>query len=95
MRAGPSKPGKSPKVLRASKQFAVQDHRFFSKRFIELQERETAAWKKPQGIQAPPLEPADEDGTPKRLQEGRRLEQGKIDNARPLTEKEQQEDCAN
>lgn len=45
MRAGPSKPDKGPRVPRAPKQFAVQDHQFFSPRFIELQERETAAWK--------------------------------------------------
>ncbi|KAG8713692.1 hypothetical protein FRC08_012938 [Ceratobasidium sp. 394] len=91
MRAGPSKPDKGPKVPRAPKQFAVQDHQFFSKRFIELQERETAAWKKAQGIQAPLREAADEDDTPEKLEEERRLEQEDIDNAQPLTEEEQQE----
>ncbi|KAG9096339.1 hypothetical protein FRC06_008763 [Ceratobasidium sp. 370] len=91
MRAGPSKPDKGPKVPRAPKQFAVQDHQFFSKRFIELQERETAAWKKAQGIQAPLREPVDEDDTPEKLEEERRLEQEEIDNAQPLTEEEQQE----
>ncbi|KAG8723887.1 hypothetical protein FRC09_001355 [Ceratobasidium sp. 395] len=91
MRAGPSKPDKGPEVPRAPKQFAVQDHQFFSKWFIELQERETAAWKKAQNIQAPLREAVDEDDTPEKLEEERRLEQEEIDNAQPLTEEEQQE----
>ncbi|QRV80676.1 chromatin remodeling complex subunit [Ceratobasidium sp. AG-Ba] len=88
MRAGPSKQDKGPKVPRAPKQFAVQDHQFFSKRFIELQEREHAAWKKSQGIQAQLREPADEDDTPEKLEEERQKEQDEIDNAQPLTEEE-------
>ncbi|KAF8601203.1 SNF2 family DNA-dependent ATPase [Ceratobasidium sp. AG-I] len=91
MRAGPSKPDKGPKVPRAPKQFAVQDHQFFSPRFIELQERETAAWKKAQNIQVPLREPVDETETPEMLEEERRAEQEEIENAQPLTEEEQAE----
>ncbi|KAJ1302984.1 hypothetical protein OPQ81_003276 [Rhizoctonia solani] len=88
MRAGPSKTDKAPKVPRAPKQFVVQDHQFFDPRFVELQEREAAAWKKSQGYKVPVREPVDETETPEMLEEERRQEQEIIDNAQPLTEEE-------
>ncbi|KAH7339161.1 SNF2 family N-terminal domain-containing protein [Rhizoctonia solani] len=91
MRAGPSKPDKGPRVPRAPKQFAVQDHQFFDPRFVELQEREAAAWKKSQGYKVPLREPVDETETPEMLEEERRQEQEIIDNAQPLTEEEMAE----
>ncbi|CAE6466482.1 unnamed protein product [Rhizoctonia solani] len=88
MRAGPSKTDKGPRVPRAPKQFAVQDHQFFDPRFVELQEREAAAWKKSQNYKVPLREPVDDTETPEMLEEERRQEQEAIDNAQPLTEEE-------
>ncbi|CAE6437101.1 unnamed protein product [Rhizoctonia solani] len=91
MRAGPSKTDKGPRVPRAPKQFVVQDHQFFDPRFVELQEREAAAWKKSQNYKVPLREPVDETETPEMLEEERRQEQEIIDNAQPLTEEEMAE----
>ncbi|KAF8695662.1 SNF2 family DNA-dependent ATPase, partial [Rhizoctonia solani] len=88
MRAGPSKTDKAPRVPRAPKQLLVQDHQFFDPRFVELQEREAAAWKKSQGFKVPLREPVDDTETPEMLEEERKQEQEIIDNAQPLTEEE-------
>ncbi|RPB13414.1 hypothetical protein P167DRAFT_505286 [Morchella conica CCBAS932] len=78
-----------PKVPRAPKQVSVHEHQFYPQRLVELQEMETAYFKKQQGYKA-----VLRDGTEDTLEEreaARIEEQETIDNAVPLTEAEQEE----
>ncbi|EMR09698.1 hypothetical protein PNEG_01885 [Pneumocystis murina B123] len=78
-----------PKAPRPPKQINIQDHQFFPQRLIDLQDRETAYFRKELGYKVPLAE-----GTPEDLEEReavRDLEQREIDNAVPLTEEEQLE----
>lgn len=75
-----------PKVPRAPKQMAMHDYQFFSPRLGDLQNKETAWFRKENGIKAP-LADGDDDALEQRLQD-QELEQSNIDNAEPLTEEE-------
>ncbi|KAF2170306.1 hypothetical protein M409DRAFT_19908 [Zasmidium cellare ATCC 36951] len=85
MTGGP-RPEPKPKVPRAPKQMAMHDYQFFSPRLGDLQDKETAWFRKENGIKAP-LADGDDDTLDQRLQD-QELEQSNIDNAEPLTEEE-------
>ncbi|GAB7350055.1 hypothetical protein MBLNU459_g0725t1 [Dothideomycetes sp. NU459] len=78
-----------PKVPRAPKQQAMHDYQFFNPRLHDLQEKETAWFRKENNIKAP-LAEGEEDDKEQREQD-QSLEQQMIDNAEPLTEDEQAE----
>lgn len=78
-----------PKIPRAPKQITIHDYQFFSKRLGELQDKETAFFRKENQIKAPLPDGSEEDLEAR--QEDQRLEQAEIDNADPLTEQEQEE----
>jgi SWI/SNF-related matrix-associated actin-dependent regulator of chromatin subfamily A member 5 len=75
-----------PKVPRAPKQQAMHDYQFFDPRLGDLQEKETAWFRKENKIQAP-LADGDEDTLDQRTQD-QALEQQMIDEAEPLNEDE-------
>ncbi len=78
-----------PKVPRAPKQITIHDYQFFSPRLAELQDKETAHYRKENNIKAP-LPDGPEDDLESRVAE-QELDQKEIDDAEPLTEKEQAE----
>lgn len=78
-----------PKAPRAPKQVAVHDYQFFPPRLRDLQDRETAYYRKEIGYKVP-LSEGDEENAEEREAE-RALEQQEIDNAEPLTEEERAE----
>lgn len=84
-----SKTEQKPKAPRAPKQVPVHDYQFYPPRLRELQERETAAFRKEIGYKVP-LADGDEDNLEEREAE-RAKAQEEIDNAVPLTEEEQAE----
>ena len=87
---GPKEKGEQkPKAPRAPKQVAVHDYQFFPPRLRDLQERETAYYRKEIGYKVP-LPDGDEENLEEREAE-RALEQQEIDNAEPLTEEERAE----
>ena len=88
MTGGP-RPDPKPKVPRAPKQMAMHDYQFFSPRLGDLQEKETAWFRKENGLKAP-LAEGDEETLESRL-EDQALEQKMIDEAEPLTEAEVEE----
>jgi SWI/SNF-related matrix-associated actin-dependent regulator of chromatin subfamily A member 5 len=75
-----------PKTPRAPKQQAMHDYQFFDQRLGDLQEKETAWFRKENKIQAP-LAEGDEDTLEQRT-EDQALEQQMIDEAEPLDEDE-------
>ncbi|KAK6438052.1 chromatin remodeling complex Adenosinetriphosphatase [Oleoguttula sp. CCFEE 5521] len=75
-----------PKIPRAPRQQAMHDYQFFDPRLGDLQEKETAWFRKENKLQAPLAEGDDED-LEARL-EDQALEQKLIDEAEPLTEAE-------
>jgi SWI/SNF-related matrix-associated actin-dependent regulator of chromatin subfamily A member 5 len=83
---GGPRPEPKPKVPRAPKQQAMHDYQFFNPRLGDLQEKETAYFRKANGIQAP-LTEGDEESLEQRM-EDQALEQKMIDEAEPLTEEE-------
>lgn len=83
---GGPRPDPKPKVPRAPKQQSLHDYQFFSPRLGDLQEKETAFFRKENGIKAP-LADGDEDTLDQRTQD-QELEQKNIDDAEPLTEEE-------
>lgn len=85
MTGGP-RPDPKPKVPRAPKQQAMHDYQFFDKRLGDLQEKETAFFRKENGLKAP-LEDGEEDSYDQRVDD-QALEQQMIDEAVPLTEEE-------
>lgn len=85
MTGGP-RPDPKPKVPRAPKQAAMHDYQFFDPRLGDLQEKETAWFRKENNIKAP-LAEGDDDTEDQRLQD-QELEQKTIDEAEPLTEEE-------
>ena len=85
MTGGP-RPEPKPKVPRAPKQMAMHDYQFFDPRLADLQEKETAYFRKENSIKAP-LTDGDEDSLEQRQQD-QDLEQKTIDDAEPLTEAE-------
>ncbi|KAK9452490.1 SNF2 family N-terminal domain-containing protein [Dipodascopsis uninucleata] len=77
-----------PKAPRP-KQVHIHDHQFYPQRLIELQDRETAYFRKQQGYKVP-LPDGDEEDLDEREAE-RDLEQQEIDKAVPLTQEEEEE----
>jgi SWI/SNF-related matrix-associated actin-dependent regulator of chromatin subfamily A member 5 len=78
-----------PKAPRAPKQVNIQEHQFYPARLVELQERETAYFRKQQGYKVP-LPDGDDDDLVAREAE-RDAEQNAVDEAEPLTEAEIEE----
>ncbi|PKS07502.1 hypothetical protein jhhlp_006106 [Lomentospora prolificans] len=84
-----SKAEQKPKAPRAPKQVPVHDYQFYPPRLRELQDRETAYYRKEIGYKVP-LAEGEEDTLEERQAEQARLQE-EIDNATPLTEEEQEE----
>lgn len=78
-----------PKIPRAPKQQAMHDYQFFNPRLHDLQEKETAWFRKENNIKAPLAEGTEEDLAER--EQDQALEQQMIDQAEPLTEQEQAE----
>ncbi|KAK3342987.1 SNF2 family N-terminal domain-containing protein [Neurospora tetraspora] len=78
-----------PKAPRAPKQVPVHDYQFYPLRLRELQDRETAYYRKEIGYKVPL--PDGDDETLEEREAERALDQQEIDNATPLTEEEQAE----
>lgn len=78
-----------PKAPRAPKQVPVHDYQFYPPRLRDLQDRETAYYRKEIGYKVP-LAEGDEETLSDRESE-RQLDQQEIDTATPLTEEEQEE----
>ncbi|KAG5962297.1 hypothetical protein E4U58_003932 [Claviceps cyperi] len=78
-----------PKAPRAPKQIPVQDYQFYPPRLRDLQDRETAFYRKEIGYKIP-LPDGDAETLSEREAE-RALDQQEIDNATPLTEEERAE----
>lgn len=78
-----------PKAPRAPKQVPVHDYQFYPPRLRDLQERETAFYRKEIGYKVP-LTDGEEDNLSEREAE-RALEQHEIDNATVLTDDERAE----
>ncbi|KAK0644522.1 SNF2 family N-terminal domain-containing protein [Cercophora newfieldiana] len=78
-----------PKAPRAPKQVAVHDYQFYPPRLRDLQDRETAFYRKEIGYKVP-LPDGDDDNLSEREAE-RALDQQEIDNATDLTEEERAE----
>ena len=78
-----------PKAPRAPKQVPVHDYQFFPPQLRELQDRETAYYRKEIGYKVPLTDR--EDLTESDKEAERSLEQQEIDDATPLTEEEQEQ----
>ncbi|KAK6359092.1 hypothetical protein TWF696_000259 [Orbilia brochopaga] len=79
-----------PRAPRPPTQIKIQDHQFYPVRLVQLQEQETAYYRKTIGYKVPVIEAQEgEDADAKK--DDRELEQMEIDNAVPLTEEEIQE----
>ncbi|KAK1750823.1 ISWI chromatin-remodeling complex ATPase ISW2 [Echria macrotheca] len=78
-----------PKAPRAPRQIPVHDYQFYPPRLRELQDRETAYYRKEIGYKVP-LPDGDDENLSEREAE-RAQEQQEIDNATPLTEEEKEE----
>lgn len=74
---------------RAPKQINIQDHQFFPQRLVDLQEKENSYHRKQLGYKVP-LQDGPEDTLEERKAE-QELEQSEIDDAEPLTAKEEKE----
>ncbi|KAI5805817.1 SNF2 family N-terminal domain-containing protein [Geopyxis carbonaria] len=90
--AGNKQTENKPKAPRAPKQVNVQDHQFYPSRLVELQDQETAFFRKQQGYKVP-LSDGPEDTLDER-EAARNEEQKAIDEAEPLTEAENDEKSA-
>ncbi|MCJ1441177.1 MAG: chromatin remodeling complex Adenosinetriphosphatase [Stictis urceolatum] len=77
-----------PKAPRAPKQIQIHDYQFFDPRLQELQDRETAWFRKEIGYKVPALDR--DDMTDEEKEDERALEQREIDEATPLTEEEKE-----
>jgi SWI/SNF-related matrix-associated actin-dependent regulator of chromatin subfamily A member 5 len=85
-------PGPQPKVPGAPKppkQINIQDHQFYPQRLIEIQEKETAYYRKQIEYQVPLPEGKDSDLEQREAEQ--QLEQAEIDEAEPLTAREEEE----
>ena len=78
-----------PKVPRPPKQILIHEYQFFPPRLAELQNKETAFFRKENGIKAPL--PDGEEDTLEERKNDQQLEQEEIDEAEPLTEAEKEE----
>jgi len=77
-----------PKAPRAPKQVQIHDYQFFPAQLRDLQDRETAWFRKEIGYKVPLPDREDMDDDEKEAE--RALEQREIDDATPLTEEEQE-----
>lgn len=80
---------KQPRVPRAPKQVVIHDYQFFPPRLAELQDKETAWYRKENSLKAPLLDGTEEDLETREADQ--ELAQQEIDNAVPLTEEEKEE----
>jgi SWI/SNF-related matrix-associated actin-dependent regulator of chromatin subfamily A member 5 len=80
---------KKERVPRAPKQVVIHDYQFFPPQLQELQDKETAWYRKENNIKAPLPEGSDEDLEAREADQ--ELAQQEIDNAVPLTEEEKAE----
>jgi SWI/SNF-related matrix-associated actin-dependent regulator of chromatin subfamily A member 5 len=80
---------KGPRIPRAPKQVVIHDYQFFPAKLGELQEKETAWFRKENNIKAPLADGPDEELEVREADQ--QLQQQEIDNAEPLTEEEQAE----
>jgi SWI/SNF-related matrix-associated actin-dependent regulator of chromatin subfamily A member 5 len=80
---------KAPRVPRAPKQIPVHDYQFFPEQLTELQDKETAFYRKENDMKAPLPDGDDEDLETREADQ--QLAQQEIDNAEPLTEEEKAE----
>ena len=78
-----------PKVPRAPKQIQIHDYQFFPARLEELQNKETAYFRRENGIKAPLADGPEETEEDRKMDQ--QLEQQEIDDAEPLTEAEREE----
>jgi len=78
-----------PKAPRAPKQVVVHDYQFFPPLLSDLQDRETAYFRKEIGYKVPLPEGPEEEASDREAE--RALDQQEIDNATPLTEEELEE----
>ncbi|PSR98992.1 SNF2 family N-terminal domain-domain-containing protein [Coniella lustricola] len=78
-----------PKAPRAPRQIQIQDYQFYPSRLKELQDRETAYYRKEIGYKVP-VSDGDDDTLDARKAD-QEAEQKTIDEAQPLTEEEQAE----
>ncbi|KAJ6257378.1 hypothetical protein Dda_8267 [Drechslerella dactyloides] len=79
-----------PRAPRPPTQIKIQDHQFYPVRLVQLQEQETAYYRKTIGYKVPVVEAQEEEDADAK-KDDRELEQMEIDNAVPLTEEEVQE----
>ncbi|KAL1594401.1 chromatin remodeling complex Adenosinetriphosphatase [Paraconiothyrium brasiliense] len=77
---------KGPRIPRAPKQVVIHDYQFFPAKLAEIQDKETAWFRKENNIKAPLPEGPDEDLETREADQ--QLAQAEIDNAEPLTEEE-------
>jgi len=80
---------KQPRIPRAPKQVVIHDYQFFPDKLAELQDKETAWYRKENNIKAPLSEGPEEDLETREADQ--QLAQQEIDNAEPLTEEEKAE----
>ena len=80
---------KQPRIPRAPKQITIHDYQFFPPQLSDLQDKETAWYRKENELKAPLLEGADEDLEAREADQ--ELAQKEIDDAEPLTEEEKAE----
>ena len=78
-----------PKAPRAPKQIPIHDYQFFPPQLQDLQDRETAYFRKEIGYKVPLAEKEDMDESEKEAE--RALEQQEIDDATPLSDKEKED----
>ncbi|KAF2735322.1 hypothetical protein EJ04DRAFT_543120 [Polyplosphaeria fusca] len=80
---------KQPRIPRAPKQVTIHDYQFFPEKLGEIQDKETAWYRKENNIRAPLPEGPEEDLETR--QADQELAQQEIDNAVPLTDEEKAE----
>ncbi|KAF2465624.1 uncharacterized protein BDR25DRAFT_270325 [Lindgomyces ingoldianus] len=80
---------KQPRIPRAPKQVIIHDYQFFPEKLGELQDKETAWYRKENNIKAPLPDGPEEDLEMR--QADQELAQQEIDNATPLTDEEKEE----
>ncbi|KAF2003630.1 hypothetical protein P154DRAFT_519858 [Amniculicola lignicola CBS 123094] len=80
---------KQPRIPRAPKQIIIHDYQFFPERLQELQDKETAWYRKENNMKAPLPDGPDEDLETREAD--MELAQQEIDNAQPLTDEEKEE----
>ncbi|KAF1845049.1 uncharacterized protein K460DRAFT_354908 [Cucurbitaria berberidis CBS 394.84] len=80
---------KQPRIPRAPKQIHIHDYQFFPERLSELQDKETAWYRKENNLKAPLPDGPEEDLEAREADQ--ELAQKEIDNAEPMTEEEKAE----